>query len=302
MPSAIAQASENAANHPAGASDSSRSSCGSQTSWSSRRGGARKRQPVRLTDDRKYDRNNEPYKFYCTFCSMGLNDFFQERRHEEAKHAPQTGWICKHPNCAEKPLEDSIFFRMDLFKQHFSRHKEYAGSEFEVVQANPIPDDHPALWCGFCGDRLPDWDRRIKHVAAHFTEGMNLSQWWLRRAASCTPWRHPALRDLNYVRRLFSSAVSCVHCMRNFVSVAEAEELHPECTMWSCAWFNGVQAVYEPEYYSVLWTCIYCSETVCDISYTNRLNHLRDPHAYRDCNGWRFSDVKDFRIHLADQH
>lgn len=266
----------------------------------------------------QYDLVSDPFKFRCTFCGGSFKDRYQWRRHEETKHAPRTGWICKDTVCANKPIEDSIFFREDLFTQHRTKHatpgspeargcSQHTSTKFEIVLAKPIPQAHPALQCGFCGERLSDWADRVNHIAAHFEKGANFSSWWLRRAefiaitkAPPKPWTN------NDLKAALPHSVFCVYCKRLYLTLDEAQARHPECVVWSCGLFEGILTAYEKLTMSdyPVWVCIYCDDQIWEIGpdHSKRLRHLVMKHNYRSCHPRIFLDLSTFQYHLAYYH
>lgn len=302
---------------PRSQSGRSGSSCGSNVSWSSRRGRARSRWTTRQRRREPYNIEYQSQEFHCTFCGKTFKDQYQWKRHEEPTHAPRSGWICKHPECMENSIENRIFFRKDWFKQHYDKHLkrilpgEDTHWEVETIRADPIPEDHPALSCGFCGERLPDWDSRMKHLAAHFDSGANLSQWWLKRA-QVTPGKSrisSASWPLELTGKIMRNSVSCADCGRLFLSLSEAELLHPRCTTWSCGRLEGVQAAYSDVSFSPLrlrntWSCRYCEKEIYEAypDHSKRLSHLVKKHAYRSCTPPAFRELATFRSHLINAH
>lgn len=306
MPTTATLVAEREENETATGSESSWSSYASQNSWSSRRG---RRKVVKHRNTGQYNPIPEPYKFRCTFCGEGLKDRYQWRRHEETKHAPRTGWICKDRACSNKPIEGLIFFREDLFTQHRVKHAPHGQplAKFEVISANPIPEAHPTLQCGFCGERLPDWANRVTHIAAHFEQGANLSSWWLKRAEFIPELKNPScLWSEDDFKAVLPHSVFCIHCGRLYSSPEDAKTRHHECMLWSCGQFQGVLAAYKKSMVSgvPLWSCIYCGEMIFEASpdHSERLNHLIMEHAYRSCTPQSFLESSHFQNHLMSHH
>lgn len=168
--------------------------------------------PYRLVD------NSSGRLYFCTFCGERFDRRDSWRRHEESKHVTRTTWTCSpHPTawkiqrqclycpvlypsadhiqghrqkeCLDRPQEERIFYRKDHLKQHIrnahhsGHHYADVGPSFERWKGDtePLPKDSFALRCGFCGLQCACWEERVAHIAQHYRDGYDLSDWWLRR-------------------------------------------------------------------------------------------------------------------------
>ncbi|KAF2489694.1 hypothetical protein BU16DRAFT_163110 [Lophium mytilinum] len=149
-----------------------------------------------------------PGRFQCTFCSKILSEKTW-KRHEETQHLPRWKWICTtnfkhftgvvtcviclkldpdhehcrtaHPElakCFEASEEDRTFYRKDHLAQHI---QNVHGRKLYEAPASYLKvdiDDSEQTWtCGFCGEELVTWALRARHIAAHFRQGVNMTQW-----------------------------------------------------------------------------------------------------------------------------
>ena len=148
--------------------------------------------------------------FQCTFCHMQLTEK-SWKRHEESQHLPQREWTCmphaqpiKEPTsgnaecvfcgmpnlgthqrhdcsrileCLARSYEDRTFSRKDKLVQHL---RQYHGVEMDssIIDAWATGEPIDQSWkCGFCGEMLPSWEIRAKHIAKHFREGYDMTLW-----------------------------------------------------------------------------------------------------------------------------
>jgi ankyrin repeat protein len=146
----------------------------------------------------------KPYQ--CTFgCDIRFSSRSDFRRHEEI-HCPQNEWICCYklpssfseedakcafchetnptPNhidrehncqpCLDKPR---TFRRKDKFQLHLAtKHNQSFITSNMESWCRPIASKFNRR-CGFCGHWLKTWLERINHIADHFSEGWDMSQW-----------------------------------------------------------------------------------------------------------------------------
>jgi Fungal Zn(2)-Cys(6) binuclear cluster domain len=136
-------------------------------------------------------------KFPCTFCHKMIN-WKSWKRHEESTHLPRVKWPCSpamHPanyfpnqggevdphrfrECADKPVDDRTFLRKDKLVQHWRIYHHLELSNDRAEQWKVIVDYSHHRWsCGFCGEKLKDWDTRASHLGKHFREGLTMEQW-----------------------------------------------------------------------------------------------------------------------------
>ncbi|OCL10766.1 hypothetical protein AOQ84DRAFT_208867 [Glonium stellatum] len=151
--------------------------------------------------------------FQCTFCLKKLSEKAW-KRHEETQHLPKTKWTClahgSHipilqedsitskcpfcylPNpsdahlksthrldeCLGKPIEDRVFYRKDHLAQHIRNvHNGQLDSITAMFWKSEMDYANQSWACGFCGEHLLNWDTRARHIAVHFKNGFDMSQW-----------------------------------------------------------------------------------------------------------------------------
>lgn len=110
--------------------------------------------------------------FKCTFCSEPFRSESQWRLHETL-HVRYEVWTCQLYPCTGSPEQDRTY----RTKHSFAQHTAYAhyGVTIEddaigTLTENLAPE-HPALQCGFCLNKLPNWNARLEHVAQHYRRG-----------------------------------------------------------------------------------------------------------------------------------
>ena len=155
-------------------------------------------------------------KYHCTWCFARFARPYEWKRHQETLHVPRQVWVCtpgakkddlqppqvcpycmklypdeqhlqehNYYTCAKKSTSKRTFARKDHLFQHIRQvHLKHADEE----QLNPfsewkgeaeqVPPESRALWCGFCRRYHSSWEKRVKDVARHFGEGEDLSTWW----------------------------------------------------------------------------------------------------------------------------
>lgn len=173
-------------------------------------------------------------------CCPGSDSFFDDcpfcgQRQPSHKHLDGHGYTV----CASKTEEDCTFYRRDGFVQHLhSTHiptVDHSNCDLDATfgcsylaskwqrQASPLPLDHNALHCGFCGKWSRTWELRCQHVSRHFVDDSpSRSDWW--------PDRLPIeLEDLS----LDPSGIlrQCRYCRQIFHI---ADRHHTHCEVWSC--------------------------------------------------------------------
>jgi hypothetical protein len=95
--------------------------------------------------------------------------------------------------CCHKKIEVRTFFRKDQFKQHLNQ-VHFTDMDAAAKKNCKVPDawsreveasrsDPRSLWCGFCQTTSPSTAQRMKHVAAHFRDGMDMVNWKVMPAA-----------------------------------------------------------------------------------------------------------------------
>lgn len=148
--------------------------------------------------------------------------------------------------CCRKPEGDRIFFRRDQFTKHLhtvhlhnSKHPDARhgcktttmGCGRIVRESHmiypPLPEDDPALHCGFCGAWLVTWEQRCDHVADHLNHESHTdsSKWWPERK----------LCDLRRSAPDVNVDTHCRFCKRNL----EDHRSPYVCEVWSCRFLQG---------------------------------------------------------------
>ena len=136
-----------------------------------------------LTGPPGYNRGEEPY---CVFCDQPN----VSKIHLEAKHRALT--------CFKKPEKDRRFARKDYLLQHLkqvhhtvhgTRHNLSACIEQWRRPLDPRPPESRVWKCGFCQVNIFTWDTRARHIAKHFHDGADMTQWkGVPGYLFCTPW------------------------------------------------------------------------------------------------------------------
>ncbi|OQE34823.1 hypothetical protein PENCOP_c015G00305 [Penicillium coprophilum] len=144
--------------------------------------------------------------YQCTFCCDSFRNKYDWLRHEKSRHISIDRWKCA-PNggmveidgvsvcaychsrnidddhlethnylrCRDKPPELRVFTRKDHLRQHLrSVHNvEYHSSLDKWCESTTSFRSR----CGFCNSNFETWEERVDHVAEHFKEGADMSQW-----------------------------------------------------------------------------------------------------------------------------
>lgn len=81
--------------------------------------------------------------------------------------------------CSERPLQERTFPRKDHLWQHlykFHGCRKWAGwnPNLNLLQQS---QDGVRSYCGFCWETFDSWDKRARHLASHFQQGMTIDQW-----------------------------------------------------------------------------------------------------------------------------
>ncbi len=88
--------------------------------------------------------------------------------------------------CASAQENGTTFGRKDHLRTHLhSKHQIDTRNMNQSIKTwrYPINCERPKQ-CGFCGKIFEIWDARLKHVAEHFSQGLDMSSWRL-------PWSEP---------------------------------------------------------------------------------------------------------------
>ena len=113
-----------------------------------------------------------PRIYFCTY-SCSQKSFVKRsdwKSHETQCHDPQVEFICTLCNIP-------VSFHLEKrFTQHHGNNHGCKPCSHAAECKRALPTKR-AWGCGFCGQCLPTWDARAKHVATHFENGMDLSSW-----------------------------------------------------------------------------------------------------------------------------
>lgn len=144
--------------------------------------------------------------FQCTFCTDSFPAKYDWQRHEKSLHIALDKWTCalqgavlslngesyctfcraKNPDnehmeshnyftCQEKSIPERTFYRKDHLNQHlrlmhnvkFDPWMEHWKSGTTEIKSR----------CGFCSSTFTTWKDRVDHIAMHFKNGADMSQW-----------------------------------------------------------------------------------------------------------------------------
>jgi hypothetical protein len=162
----------------------------------------------------------------------------------------------------------------------------------------PMKSDDPMLHCGFCGERLKDWNTRCDHIAEHLISGeLNRSMWWPDRKENhmenrCDPRSAGPFR--------------CRYCQKVFAN-AEAMNNHSHCHVWSCRFLRTFDDVASensgpplvPQFPSP--KAHHCH--LCGAGYkSSHIDHAQQYHKYRLCKQELYVSEADFLQHLYEFH
>lgn len=184
---------------------SHRSSLGSFGSMD-RKERRRRRKPSAPVNSFSHQKARAVRPFQCTFCTDSFSAKYDWQRHEKSMHLILDKWTCSphggvteehgilrcvfcsaanpdkdhlethnYLNCQEKSIQERTFYRKDHLNQHLRlMHnakfqpcmEKWQSSITEIISR-----------CGFCGAVLHTWKDRVDHLAGHFKNGANMSQW-----------------------------------------------------------------------------------------------------------------------------
>lgn len=144
--------------------------------------------------------------FQCTFCADTFASKYDWQRHEKSLHLALERWVCS-PNgglahvegqpvcifcrmpsptnehlekhnfmaCQEKTLTERTFYRKDHLRQHL---KLFHAVKFDtLMEAWKNMMSEIKSCCGFCPCVFSTWEQRADHLAAHFKNGADMSNW-----------------------------------------------------------------------------------------------------------------------------
>ncbi|KAJ6129473.1 hypothetical protein N7512_002253 [Penicillium capsulatum] len=144
--------------------------------------------------------------YQCTFCCESFRSKYDWVRHEKALHisvdwwrcAPEGGLIeidginvcvfCHAPDADENHLETHnylrcrdrspelrVFSRKDHLSQHLRLMHNVKDHRFLDRWRDVTLELHSR--CGFCNSSFKTWEERMDHLAEHFKQGADMSQW-----------------------------------------------------------------------------------------------------------------------------
>lgn len=168
----------------------------------------RKRAPVAQRAAAQNAKSRSARIFQCTFCADSFPAKYDWQRHEKSLHLALERWTCC-PNggiiedaltgspkcvfcpeinpspehlethnfvaCFEKTLQERTFYRKDHLRQHL---KLAHGVKFDSsMEAWKSTTNEIKSRCGFCPSVFSTWQARVDHLAAHFKNGADMSNW-----------------------------------------------------------------------------------------------------------------------------
>ncbi|KAE8353363.1 hypothetical protein BDV28DRAFT_109303 [Aspergillus coremiiformis] len=144
--------------------------------------------------------------FQCTFCADSFQTKYDWQRHEKSLHLALEKWTCSphggvvfmdganrcvfcmtvnpdndhleshnYSTCQEKSPSERAFYRKDHLNQHLRLVHD--------VKLHPSMDQWRSNTCeirsrcGFCTTILTTWKDRVDHLASHFKNGADMTQW-----------------------------------------------------------------------------------------------------------------------------
>lgn len=144
--------------------------------------------------------------FQCTFCADSFATKYDWQRHEKSLHLALDKWTCSphggvvnmdgtnrcvfclaadpdidhleshnYSFCQEKMPQERTFYRKDHLNQHLRlmHNVKYHASMDKWRSSTTEVKSR----CGFCGTTFTTWKDRVDHLAAHFKNGADMSQW-----------------------------------------------------------------------------------------------------------------------------
>ncbi|KAL2072410.1 hypothetical protein VTL71DRAFT_11753 [Oculimacula yallundae] len=174
----------------------------------------RRRQKREHTDkDKDKDKAQTPNTFtaafHCTFCTDSFKKRHDWQRHEKSIHLPLEHWICcstpgtlttplhspqclfcglpnpseahlnshEHNSCSERPASERAFRRKDHLRQHLVKFHRCERPLDAVYEIWKVEWGELRSRCGYCDAWLGSWEARTEHLASHFKEGVERSDW-----------------------------------------------------------------------------------------------------------------------------
>lgn len=185
---------------------SHRSSLGSFSSMDRKERRRRRRKPSAAVNTFNEHKVRSARIFQCTFCTDSFPAKYDWQRHEKSLHLALDKWTCapdggvmhihgkafcafcralnpdedhleshNYSACHEKSVEERTFYRKDHLNQHLRlmhNVKFHAWMEDWRSTTTEIKSR-----CGFCNATFTTWKERVDHLAAHFRNGADMSQW-----------------------------------------------------------------------------------------------------------------------------
>ncbi|CEJ61501.1 hypothetical protein PMG11_10034 [Penicillium brasilianum] len=191
-------------------SASSADSAYSSTGRSTPQSGRSRRSKGRVAKSKAKPWNDtKPRIFCCTFCCDRFRSKYDWVRHEKSLHLNLETWYCAplgpavfsettgQEHCAycntPNPSRDHLIQEhnyeecqnLSKASRSFRRKDHLVQHLRHVHQVNTVPsiDDwkqeskNIASRCGFCDQKLHDWDERIEHIGDHFRSGFTMKDW-----------------------------------------------------------------------------------------------------------------------------
>lgn len=153
--------------------------------------------------------STQPKIFQCTFCSASFRRKHDWQRYEKSQHLPVERWVCcsqgsvavnsatnevscifcgafdpdpthvelhGFSQCVARPSSERTFLRKDHLVQHLRL--LHGGCPFSPsMEAWKDTEGEFHSRCGFCDNLLTSWDERVDHLADHFRDGAQISDW-----------------------------------------------------------------------------------------------------------------------------
>jgi len=196
---------------------SSNSDLSFASSWSHRSRGSvassldrrrRKRAPMTQRAAAQQAKSKNPRIFQCTFCTDTFPAKYDWQRHEKSLHLALEKWTCcpgggtdtdaltgtprcvfchdLNPSvehleshnfllCQEKTVQERTFYRKDHLRQHLKLMHDVKFDPSMETWKSQTTEIRSA--CGFCPSKFITWQQRADHLAAHFRNGADMTQW-----------------------------------------------------------------------------------------------------------------------------
>jgi ankyrin repeat protein len=152
--------------------------------------------------------------YYCTRkdCFYSVHSFTDWKRHEEGgEHWPKERFMCLQCPTGQTDLNGNSLCEFCLVpffslgcdaRAHYLRcvtardegktfgRKDHLVEHLQKEHGMSNMSPHAASWkyavnsnwprqCGFCGEIFQTWDQRMRHIAKHYQDGLNISSWKL---------------------------------------------------------------------------------------------------------------------------